>query len=175
MGAHALFAVRQFGRKIDCAETLFQQGAQAVAVDRTEIVGGQALVRVGVELGLGERAGKARLLARAVEAHGQAARAKLPLGAAAETGAVIAAVDAVVIGGLLVDGSIDRHALVPARGRGAQVVGAEAAHFGAGAAAGGVRAPIGALGDDLDDAAGGAVAIQHAAAAADDLDALHRV
>ena len=108
MRLDGLFAVRQFGREVDAADALLDEGADAVRVERTEVVRRHGLARVGLELRQRQRAREARILARAVDAHADAAAPTSHLRAAAEGGLAEVAVGAVVVGGLVVDRRVER-------------------------------------------------------------------
>ena len=73
MALDGFFAVRQFRRQVDGADALLDERADPIGVERAEIVWRAAYPRVGQELRQGQWAGQARILARAVDAHADAA------------------------------------------------------------------------------------------------------
>jgi hypothetical protein len=152
------------------AQAIRTEQADAVGVQRAEVLRGRGLGRIGVELGQRQGTRQARLLLRAFHLDAHAAAREAGLQADAEVALVEVAVVAVVLAALARHGDVGGDVARHLRQRRAHVVLAELAGFGEHRAVhAGLRA---AAGHDLDHAAGGALAVQHAAAAAHDLDAL---
>src|SRR5690606_4910204 len=171
-------ALAQVGVQRAGAQPLLDLHAEGVGLGPDEVVGGGSAARVVlvfVQAG-GRvdpaRAGQPQLLARGARI--QAHRAAVVVQADAHAAAVAAfpVVVAIVVGAQRL--AVDIHGdmlVLQADGR-VELVQAVAAHGAGHAGRDGFAGSIAALGDDVDDAAGGAAAVLHGAAAAHDLDAL---